>query len=270
MNFISGEKIQFLCDHFIGNDRDFNYNPNVKKYKAKFIHNDSKTLSTQHLDNKPLIFCYTHLLSNINNLINTLKILDNPFKLVFHNSDGSFKIQHLVLFEKLPLLQSIYTQNMDVVHERVFPLPIGFANAQWPHGNQKIYQEVYYMSIEKTKDIYFNFSLHTNRQKRNICYREIKNKGIEWSNNRPYREYLIELRKHKFAICPEGNGLDTHRFWECLYMDVMPICKRNTVTEYYSKLFPVILLNEWKDLDVQELQYTVNKNKDLLDLKIIL
>ncbi len=156
---------------------------------------------------------------------------------------------------------------MNVIHEKVYPLPIGLANSQWPHGNSKIYHEVYEMDIKKTKEIYFNFNLNTNRQKRHICYHEIKNKGIVWNNNLSYREYLIELKKHKFCICPEGNGIDTHRFWECLYMNVIPICKKNILTEYYSKIFPLVLLNDWKDLDVSDLQYTVNINKHLLDLK---
>ena len=35
MNFITGEKIQFLCDHFVGKERDFKFNPKVKNYEAK-------------------------------------------------------------------------------------------------------------------------------------------------------------------------------------------------------------------------------------------
>lgn len=252
MKFITGEKIQFSCDHFVGTDKDFKFNPNVNQYKNKFIYIGSNT----NINNKQLIFCYTHLLDNINELVRTLESLQNPFILIFHNSDGNFNDKHLILFDKLPLLQYIYTQNMNVEHKKVIPLPIGLANSQWSHGNSKIHQEIYDMPIEKSKEIYFNFNKNTNKEKRDKCYHEIIKKGIKWNANLPYRDYLIELKRHKYAICPEGNGIDTHRFWECLYMNTIPICLKNKVTEYYKKYFPIILLNDWKELDFNKLSYS--------------
>jgi len=252
MKFITGEKIQFSCDHFIGTDNDFRFNPNVAQYKDRFIHIDN----TSTINNKSLVFCYTHLLDNINELIKTLKVMENPFNLIFHNSDRHFNVEHLILFEKLPLLQYIYTQNINVEHEKVIPLPIGLANSQWPHGNSKIHQEIYDMPIEKSKEIYFNFNKNTNKEKRNKCYHEIIKKGITWNNNMPYKEYLIELKRHKYAICPDGNGLDTHRFWECLYMNTIPICLKNKINEHYKQYFPIILLNDWQELDISKLSYS--------------
>ncbi|QXD31053.1 DUF6492 family protein [Candidatus Pelagisphaera phototrophica] len=262
--FITGEKIQFSCDHFVGTDEDFRFNPNVAQYKNRFIYLGNNA----NIDNKLLVFCYTHLLGNIEKLVRTLKGLQNPFKLVLHNSDGSFDRKHIILFEKLPLLQCIYAQNINVEDEKVFPLPIGLANSQWTHGNSKIHQTVYDMPIEKSKVIYFNFSKNTNKIKRVRCYNDIIKKGITWNNNIPYKEYLIELKRHKFAICPEGNGIDTHRFWECLYMNTIPICLKNKITEHYKKYFPLILLDDWKELDVSKLSYSAI-NHQYLDMEFI-
>lgn len=265
MNFITGEKIQILCDHFIGTGYDFKHNPNIKLYKNKFIYFGSK----KNIDNKTLVFCYTHLLKNIITLIKTLNGFLNPFKIIFHNSDKSFDKEHLILFEKLPLLESIYTQNINVNHERVFPLPIGLANSQWKHGKLKIFIEVYNMQLEKNKEIYFNFNRNTNKEKRDKCYNDIIKKGITWNKNLPFKEYLIELKKHKYAICPEGNGIDTHRFWECLYMDIIPVCLKNKLTEHYKKYFPIILLDKWEDLDVNNLIYK-KINHQYLNLDFII
>jgi len=273
MNLITGEKIQFFCDHFIGNRKDFRFNPNVSQYKNKYIYIGSN----RFINNKSLIFCYTHILNNLNELITTLKSLQNPFKLIFHNSDGDFNDKHLTLFDKLPLLLCIFTQNMNVNHEKVFPLPIGLANTQWKHGNPKIHQELYTMHIEKIKDIYFNFSKNTNSKERNKCYNEVIQKGIKWNNSLPYKEYLIELKRHKYAICPEGNGIDTHRFWECLYMRTIPICLKNNITQYYSDLFPVVILDNWSELSVsnllqsyKELYKKFNGSNEYLDMTFLL
>ena len=264
MNFITGEKLQFLCHHFIGTITDFGYNLNTMKYKDRFIFIGTNV----SIDNKKLVFCYTHLLDNIDDLIQTLKCLVNPFKLVFHNSDKSFNNEHLVLFEKLPLLQYIYTQNMNIVHKKVLPLPIGLANSMWAHGNNEIHQEVYNMPIKKTKEIYFNFKINTNTEKRSKCYNDIIKRGIKWNENLPYKEYLIELKIHKYAICPEGNGIDTHRFWECLYMNTIPICLKNILTEYYKQYFPIIILNNWQELEVNKLDYSYIDHQ-YLDMKYI-
>ena len=265
MDFITGEKIQFKCDHFIGSDKDFGSNPTERKYRNKFIYiNHDK-----EINNKSLIFCYGHLLIHINKLINILKKMKNPFKLIFHNSDAKFSNKDLILFKELPLLECVYTQNMDVNYDKVIPLPIGLANERWKHGDSEIYKEIYETSIEKTKEIYFNFSVNTNPSKRNKCRADIMGKGIKWNKDLSYREYLIELKRHKYAICPEGNGIDTHRFWECLYMDTIPICLKNRITEHYKKYFPIILLDKWKDLDVNELVYSKIDHK-YLDINTLL
>jgi len=265
MEFISGEKIQLFCDHFIGVEDNFRYNPNIYKLKNKIM--DIHKIDN-FIDNKKKIFCYNTSKFSLDLLIQKLKYMKNPFNLLFHNSDKNFNHEYLILFEKLPLLQYIYTQNINVEHEKVIPLPIGLANSQWPHGNSKIHQEIYDMPIEKSKEIYFNFNKNTNKEKRNKCYHEIIKKGITWNNNMPYKEYLIELKRHKYAICPEGNGIDTHRFWECLYMNTIPICLKNTLTEYYKKYFPIIILNDWKELDINKLLYSTIDHQ-YLDMEYI-
>ena len=62
---------------------------------------------------------------------------------------------------------------------------------------------------------------------------------------------LIELKKHKYAICPRGNGIDTHRIWECLYLDVIPIMLKR---DYFGiDNLPIIYLNSWDELDVNNI-----------------
>ena len=52
-----------------------------------------------------------------------------------------------------------------------------------------------------------------------------------------------------FVICPEGNGIDTHRMWEALYLRTIPIIKKNKISNYIKKAkIPVLILNKWSDL----------------------
>ena len=269
MNFITGENIQNLCDIYIGLGH-LTVNSNCDRSKIIYISNITKPF-----DNPNKIYCYTHILFithtgiGLCKFIEKLLLFKNPFKLIFHNSDFAFNKIHLKLFDTLPLLQHIYTQNMNVDHKQVSPLPIGLANSHWTHGNPNIHMEVYNKNIEKTKEIYFNFNIGNNKGKRHKCFDIIKEKGVQWNKKLPYKEYLIELKRHKYAICPEGNGIDTHRFWECLYMNTIPICVKNKVTEYYKQYFPIIVLNDWSELNITKLEYLNEINHEFLDIKYI-
>ena len=58
--------------------------------------------------------------------------------------------------------------------------------------------------------------------------------------------------------------------WECLYLRVIPVCHRNIVTEYFSKLFPIVLVDDWNDLNLDYLEKNYEtlsnwKNYYLLD-----
>lgn len=258
MDIITGEKLQFICNHYLGKKREFEksnytYNPNLKKDKI-LIFEDIK----DNFNNKSIIFCYTHLLSNLDELIVKLKFLNNDFILMFHNSDYNFEKEHLKLFE-LKKLKKIFTQNLNVSNQNIIPLPIGIANSKWHHGNLTIWKEILSLNINKSNNIYFSFSINTNKKIRSDCYNKIIRKKIPFLKSRSYHKYLRILASHKYSICPEGNGIDTHRFWESLYLKVIPICKKNVLVEYFSKFFPIIILNDWNDLNIG---YLNNAYKD--------
>ena len=62
-----------------------------------------------------------------------------------------------------------------------------------------------------------------------------------------YARYLTSILEHKFVLCPEGNGVDTHRLWETLYLGRIPIVTRSVVTEAFASL-PMVILDSWNDL----------------------
>lgn len=272
MNFISGEKFQYNCDLYIG-FKDLTINPNINTEKILYINTIIKSFNNPYK-----IYTYTHILkekyqNGVYKLVEKLLFFRNPFILIFHNSDVNFNKEYLCLFDKLPLLQHIYTQNMNVIHNKVSYLPIGFANSMWKHGNYDIYNEIYNMNIEKIKNIYFNFRIETNLKERQKCFNSIKEKNIIFNKSLSYRDYLIELKQHKYAICPEGNGIDTHRFWECLYMNTIPICKKNILINAYQQYYPIIILDNWSDLNIELLENkysTLKINHNYLDINYYL
>jgi hypothetical protein len=52
------------------------------------------------------------------------------------------------------------------------------------------------------------------------------------------------MAQHAAMICPRGNGLDTHRAWETLYMGRLPILQHSALDPLWEDL-PALLLNNW-------------------------
>lgn len=52
-----------------------------------------------------------------------------------------------------------------------------------------------------------------------------------------------------FVLCPRGNGLDTHRFWETLHRQSIPIVKKSSWARYWEELnLPLLIVDDFEDI----------------------
>lgn len=63
------------------------------------------------------------------------------------------------------------------------------------------------------------------------------------------RQYFRMINEFQFVLCLEGNGYDTHRIWECLYLNI----------------FPVVLETPWS-LNLDYLNLPILKIRDLREI----
>ena len=59
------------------------------------------------------------------------------------------------------------------------------------------------------------------------------------------KEYCEIIRQHDFVLCPRGNGRDTHRLYEALYLGSIPIVKRGDLPQSLLSEFPVWVVDDW-------------------------
>ena len=59
--------------------------------------------------------------------------------------------------------------------------------------------------------------------------------------------YIDKIYNHKFVLSPEGNGTDTHRTWEILYLKSIPIEKRNINNQFFTDL-PICFVDDWEEI----------------------
>lgn len=244
IDFITGEKIQEIGDVYCGLAEDFRYNPRICKQVEKHL-NLAATPPTVW-NNPKVVFCYSHKLRYFRNWLN---VAANDFILICHNSDENITGSYADIVDH-PRILAIYSQNVMYDHPKLFCLPIGIANSMWPHGNLLLLESVINMNIKKTENIYFYFNLHTNMRDRLLCKQSFEKLGFVFGKQESYINYLKSLAACKFAVCPTGNGIDSHRLWECLYLGVTPIVLRNGFTNKFSKTFPCVLLENWNDFNL--------------------
>jgi len=247
MTFVSGERYQQMCDIYIGEIDDFEFNPVIlsQNHKHKFLH----TLVGDY-DNPKLVFCYTHRVSE---LATKLHLFLNPFILVSHNSDYTITEKDIGFLDDRKIL-TWYSQNVNTIHSKLSWIPIGIANERWDHGKLSNWDNVHpRLNSEKT-GLYFYFDVHTNLIKRNECKNILQSKGLVFGEHRSHPEYLqILANEMKYAICPEGHGIDCHRVWECFYTNTIPICIRSVHTELIAEKLPMILLTSWNEFNISNI-----------------
>ena len=48
--------------------------------------------------------------------------------------------------------------------------------------------------------------------------------------------YYKKVAAHKFVVAPRGNGIDTHRLWEALYLGCVPVVGKSALDGLYAEV----------------------------------
>jgi hypothetical protein len=239
-----------------------------------------------HLHNgSSVFFCKTdYLFSEFENI----KKQNNDVVLITGNSDYAITDEIVSL---IPInIKRWYAQNALSNNSVLEPLPIGLENklpsVRENHGigyfdratlKESLLEKIKSRNKEPTKFVYANFNINTNPNYRNPIKEMCQNASfIDWEEpNLSLESFFDKVLDYKMIVCPAGNGLDTHRLWEILYCNRIPITFKVAnykIYEVYNKL-PIILLENHKDLRNQDLlqqKYLecINKKCDLSILNI--
>jgi len=69
----------------------------------------------------------------------------------------------------------------------------------------------------------------------------------EFGNRVPARMIHRIMRKSKLIACPRGNGVDTHRFWESLYLGAVPVVLREHRLKNQDE-WPLLEIDSWQQI----------------------
>jgi hypothetical protein len=258
IDFIQGQKFKAIAD--------FIYSPDTKL--PGDYDNLANTFDINKL--KDVNIVYTHIMY-AKQLFDVLGGLTQKFVVITHNSDCAIipegvRVMHggngimsgIDHFTIPPNVIKWYSKNVDVVNPLIESIPIGIENDMWFKDIKKnsiltkLQQPRYYHNL-----VYMNFNILTNTAQRVPPYELLKDKPwvttFMGQNGHKIDDFIDSIYNHKFVICPEGNGMDTHRTWETLYLGSIPIEKRNINNQFYADL-PILFVDDWGEVTCEFLE----------------
>ena len=210
---------------------------------------------------KNIFFCKTDFLQP---LLEKLQEHAEPSVLITGNSD--YPITDEILHYKPDCIKRWFAQNAETENEIVTGIPLGIENHEdcvieghgkgWEHAREKVVYLTKQHIRPAIKNIYANFSLDTHPsrkavheicQSQNTITTSVSCNHYE-INKRSYKQYVNDILDHRMVVCPRGNGVDCHRVWEVLYLDRVPIIKKEAAMSYFQDL-PIVYLDSWEELN---------------------
>jgi|688.fasta_scaffold215545_2 hypothetical protein len=162
---------------------------------------------------------------------------------------------HPIVDEISQKFDKIFCINRLTKNSNTFGIPLGITSdcddtpIHRIYGNKEIMVEVHNEDIPKNNLVYLNFSLSTYPQLRQSVYNKFGGKpwvkiGDVTPTIKGRKKYLQEIKSSKFVLCPRGNGIDTHRIWESLYMGSIPIVIYEDTHHLFTDL-PILFIDDW-------------------------
>lgn len=223
-----------------------------------------------------------------------LKFIEKLYIIMNHIKSLNIKINFYLQFEPfvppeiihllLPFSYHIYCNNNNFSHPNVHYMPIGIRDCGITirPGHENFFHS--YLFNQGLKDINKQYlcllggfgNTHPDRLK---SHNLLKDKGFIYdiSNNTytfnmtskwgqiPVIKYYDFLHHSHYVISPSGLGVDTHRFFEALYLKTIPIVKKtNSCFDKVYDNFPCLVINDWSDIN----EDLLNSNLSHLNTKI--
>jgi len=177
--------------------------------------------------------------------------INNKYILVTHSGDKSAP-REFAKFLNDEKLYAWFTQNMDIIHPKVYPIPIGLMGK--PEARYQSIKAINQKNMGKNILCYSNFNIDTNPTTRVIVDNTFKNAVWVLHEKRCHPVlFFTKIAQSKFVLSPHGNGLDCYRTWETLLLNSYPIVKTSTLDALYTDL-PVLIVHAWEDVTEEFLE----------------
>lgn len=255
-NVLNGYNFARLSNHIFAENLTENGSVKTIKYGIK----------VSDISEGDIIFCKTDFILE---LFEEIKIFPEWYNLKIITHESDYEINKTLFDKKPKCVAKWFAINVNHEHENLAPIPLGLANA---HCSITLKIDNIKKDISrKEKLLYINHRVQTNLSKRKYLY-DFFNTN-EWCTvdqpNLTLEQFSENISKHHYILCPVGNGIDTHRLWESLYSDVIPVVEKHINYKNMQEL-PILFVDSFREITKEFLQNNLNiftsKNAEQLDI----
>ena len=224
------------------------------------------------LSENDTIFCNNFTLKSLFNKLDKISEFKN-IKLITSQTDLPITKE---LYDLKPdCISKWFSINVDYDNENLVPIPLGIGNTfQQKYINTDLlsnFQSVF--NFKREPSVYLNFRENTNEKHRSNIINQFQD--FDWvsisSPTLSPEKYMNQIKQNSFTLAPWGNGVDTHRIWESLYLGSIPITKYHKTLNTLEDL-PILFVEQYSDINLDLLNRTLsefhekNYNFDKLNL----
>lgn len=178
---------------------------------------------------------------------------------------GDYKLSDDII-DVIPDNVNLMLNNVDIDKKNVFYLPMG-----------RDFRSAYLFYIKgpnykKNNLLYCNFSVNTHPIRKEV-YETIKSKSfikfghmgnfLQYSITRP--EFYDNLAESKFCLCPRGNGIDTFRMWDSLYLGTIPIVVKEAAFHDLLVDLPILFLEDYSMISKLSEEFLEEKYEEMVN-----
>ncbi len=167
-----------------------------------------------------------------------------------------------------------FATNVTSPHRRVTAIPLGLGSprsATTLRAADILDRKA--SGIPRDRWLYVNFRPETNPLVRRPVYDDFQSRpeSGDWITFQPpsvrgtNAAFLDDLVRHRFVLCPPGNGVDTHRMWEALLAGAVPVILQSQAMKPFSGL-PVLFVEDFRQVTKEFLEAAFEKRPGLPDI----
>lgn len=187
-------------------------------------------------------------------------------RLLIGDSDHCPEFEFILQIEKY--FDQIFTVNLsDEISQKVKLLPLGLESQRYRSAGQlRDFVRLPDFNLESRDiEILIAWNDKTCPETRTEARQILRQNPLSFELiNRETARYIHQLmRRAKIVPCPRGNGLDTHRFWESLYLGALPVVLEKDSLPGLSS-WPHWVVSNWEEL----LNWNKDKIMEIYKLKL--
>lgn len=209
---------------------------------------------TPRIEQANVIFCKTEFFPKVFHILERIRF--KSFIVITGMADKTINRSR---YESKPKsIRKWFGVNTTYEADDLISIPLGIENHMGKSKGgftvHKWFAENVVRLCEKPKEdlFYCNWKNDTNPKARVGLVGKLKRiLPIRHDKNLTFADYCDRMSDCKYVICPPGNGVDTHRVWEALYLGCIPIVLKNRIYDNYD--LPIIQVDNFTKIKPNEL-----------------